>query len=70
MWRIRSDSVSQLSFQFKVHDKEWAVQWLGEALAGGYLEKVEHVRWPQEGVSRRDMELVFMQVPGPAPASG
>jgi len=51
----------QKTSQPKFHDKDWAIQWLGEDLAELYLERVECVRWPQEGLSQQDLELVFMK---------
>ncbi|SMC55794.1 hypothetical protein SAMN02746065_104129 [Desulfocicer vacuolatum DSM 3385] len=50
--------------QKKFHDEEWAIQWLGKELALSYLEKVEQFRWPQEGLSQRDLEIIFMEYSG------
>ncbi len=54
----------QKTTQRKYHDKEWAIQWLGKELAISYLEKVEDFRWPQEGLSQRDLENIFMENSG------
>jgi hypothetical protein len=37
------------------HDREWALQWLGKDLAQAYLDQVDCVRWPQEGLGQRDL---------------
>ena len=54
----------QKTIQTKYHDKEWAIQWLGKELAISYLEQVAHFRWPQEGLSQRDLETIFMEHSG------
>ncbi len=41
--------------QQKDHDPALARHWLGEELAGKYLEKVDQVRWPQEGLTVCDI---------------
>lgn len=37
------------------HDPELARQWLGDALAGLYLQHAPDVRWPQEGLTAADI---------------
>ena len=54
----------QKTIQQKYHDKEWVIQWLGKELAISYLEKVGQFRWPQEGLSQRDLEIIFMEHSG------
>ncbi|TWI74011.1 uncharacterized protein DUF2220 [Desulfobotulus alkaliphilus] len=41
--------------QSKHHNPMDARQWLGDELAGIYLEKTENLRWPQEGLTAEDI---------------
>jgi hypothetical protein len=41
------------------HDPAQAHQWLGRDLAEVYLKNVHTVRWPQEGLTRLDIEAVW-----------
>ena len=45
--------------QEKDHDPALAGEWLGEALAAVYLEKAELFRWPQEGLTAKDIECAL-----------
>ncbi|MCP4116291.1 MAG: hypothetical protein GY737_12965 [Desulfobacteraceae bacterium] len=48
--------------QEKKHDKKWAIQWLGKELAQTYLDQVDCVRWPQEGLGERDLIPIFSEL--------
>ena len=41
------------------HDPELARQWLGEELAGIYLQRAPDVRWPQEGLTVADIVVAL-----------
>lgn len=45
--------------QQKLHDPEWAMQWLGETIATKYLKQVNQYRWPQEGLTADEIEAAL-----------
>ncbi len=51
----RDRATPSISSQTRDHDPDWAREWLGEDLAEVYLSKSGSARWPQEGVTWRDM---------------
>jgi len=52
-------SVSHGKAGKQTHDPELARQWLGEELAGIYLQGAPDVRWPQEGITAADIVVTL-----------
>jgi hypothetical protein len=54
-------SVPYAKSQHKNHDPDLAKEWLGNDLADMYLEKAHQYRWPQEGLTTKDILSAIQQ---------
>ncbi|MBI9087894.1 MAG: hypothetical protein JEZ12_01600 [Desulfobacterium sp.] len=55
----KGQAVPYQKSQQRYHNREWALQWLGAALAQPYLDQVACVRWPQEGLGEVALVPIF-----------